>query len=98
MAVDVKKLKLDVEVLPGYATDLPADERMMAYDMKGRLLNIEQMGWRGITNIGPSRFRLTTASLRRPECNGKTCMSPCPPSFRHAHRQRETTRSVPFCK
>ncbi len=69
VAVDVKKLTLDVEVLPGYATDLPDSERMMAYDVQGRLLNIEQMGWRGITNIGPSRFRLTTASLRRPECN-----------------------------
>ncbi len=75
VAVDVKKLTLDIEVLPGYATDLPDAERMMAYDIKGRLLNIEQMGWRGITNIGPSRFRLTTASMRRPECN-KTVLIP----------------------
>lgn len=67
LAANTNKLTLDVEVLPGYATDLPDEERMMAYDVKGRLLNVEQMGWRGITNIGPSRFRLTTASLRRPE-------------------------------
>jgi parallel beta-helix repeat protein len=67
VAVDAKKLTLEVEVLPGYATDLPQSERMMAYDVRGRLLNVEQMGWKGIEKTGESRFRLTTASLRRAE-------------------------------
>ena len=67
VSVNIKELTLDIEVLPGYATDLPESERMMAYDTKGRLLNVEQMGWKGLEKTGESRFRLTTASLRRAE-------------------------------
>jgi hypothetical protein len=74
VAVDTKKLTLEVEVLPGYTTDLPQSERMMAYDARGRLLNIEQMGWKGIEKTGESRFRLTTASLRRPENRERVSM------------------------
>jgi len=64
VAVDVKKLTLDVEVLPGYAVDLPDAERMMAYDAQGRLLNVQQMGWKGLEKRGDRRFSLTTPALR----------------------------------
>ncbi len=64
VAVDVKKLTLDIEVLPGYATDLPEAERMMAYDRQGRLLNVQQMGWKGLEKQAERLFRLTTPALR----------------------------------
>jgi hypothetical protein len=62
--VDADKRTLDVEVLSGYAIDLPESERMMAYDTKGRLLNVQQMGWKGLEKRGERRFRLTTPALR----------------------------------
>jgi hypothetical protein len=67
VAVDTNKLTVDIEVLPGYAIDLPESERMMAYDRKGRLLNVQQMGWKGLEKRGDRSFRLTTASLRSPQ-------------------------------
>jgi hypothetical protein len=67
VAVDTNKLTLDIEVLPGYAIDLPESERMMAYDRKGCLLNVQQMGWKGLEKRGDRRFRLTTSSLRSPQ-------------------------------
>ena len=66
LATDPKAETLDVEILPGYATDLPTRERMIAYDTKGRMLNIEQMGWNGVTSIGDRNFRLKSRSFHNP--------------------------------
>ena len=64
LAVDAEKRALDVEVLPGYEINLPDTERMMAYDAKGRLLNVQQMGWKALEKRGGRYFRLTVPALR----------------------------------
>ncbi len=68
LAVDVPQRIIDVEILPGYSTEVPERERMLAYDPAGHMLNIQQMGWRGVKPLGDRRFRLTSPSLRHPGC------------------------------
>lgn len=66
LAVEAKARTLDVEILPGYHAELPDDERMIAYDVHGRMLNIQQMGWKGVVPLGGRTFRLTSTALRHP--------------------------------
>ncbi|MCX7008725.1 MAG: right-handed parallel beta-helix repeat-containing protein [Kiritimatiellaeota bacterium] len=68
LAVDVPQRTLDVEILPGYSLDIPNRERMLAYDPAGHMINIRQLGWRGAASLGGRRFRLTSPSLRQPDC------------------------------
>ena len=66
LACDLKGFTLDVEIQPGYGTDLPEDERMIAYNLQGQMLNVQQMGWKGVTSLGGRKFRLSSNSLRYP--------------------------------
>lgn len=51
---------LDVEILPGYETDIPDKERMMAYRPDGSLANVCQMGWDGVSHLGKRVLRIGT--------------------------------------
>jgi hypothetical protein len=64
LACDPDQRTLDVEILPGYSIDIPASERMLAYDQHGHLVNRRQMGWQSLTSLGERRFRLTVQALR----------------------------------
>jgi len=66
LACDPKQRTLDVEILPGYTLDLPETERMIAYNSLGQMLNVEQMGWKGLTALGGRKFRLITNSFHNP--------------------------------
>ena len=75
LACDSEKQTIDVEVLPGYVTDMPLKERMIAYSPQGRMLNVVQMGWEDLTDLGNRRFRLKSRSLRDPK-NLKSVLLP----------------------
>ena len=72
---DITQRTLDVEILPGYVTNLPEAERMMAYNPQGQMVNIAQMGWKSIAPLGGRKFRLKTPSLRYP-LNQQTVLVP----------------------
>ena len=94
LACDYEKQTIDVEVLPGYVTDLPLKERMIAYSPQGRMLNVVQMGWQDLTNLGNRRFRLKSRSLGDPK-NVKSVLLPGNLLVLHINPQdKRSTHSV----
>jgi autotransporter-associated beta strand protein len=66
VGVNVAAATLDVEILPGYETTLPGEERMLAYRPGGCMAGFQQMGWKGVEPLGPRSLRLGVPALSNP--------------------------------
>ena len=64
LASDAQQMSVDVEILPGYSMNIPETERMLTYDPAGRMLNVQQMGWKNATPLDGRRFRLAIRGPR----------------------------------
>ena len=66
VGVNVAETTLDVEILPGYETTLPDEERMLVYRPEGSVANFQQMGWKGVESLGGRSVRLRVQALSNP--------------------------------
>ncbi len=66
VGVNVAETTLDVEILPGYETMLPNEERMLVYRPDGSMANFQQMGWKGVESLGGRSVRLHVSALSNP--------------------------------
>ncbi|MCX7414555.1 MAG: right-handed parallel beta-helix repeat-containing protein [Planctomycetia bacterium] len=66
VGVNVAAATLDVEILPGYETTLPDEERMIVYRPDGRMANFQQMGWKGVEPLAGRSIRLGVPALSSP--------------------------------